>query len=78
MADDRDRDIKGEARNDRLGIVRKTREEVLRKQLMEEAKTKCKDKFIEFGKCAEKEGLFVLFNCREQNLLSKKICFDAA
>lgn len=72
---DSNREFKGEARDSRLTLNRKTKEESLRKKLQAEAQEKCKASFVEFGKCAEKEGLLVLFNCREQNALISQ-CLD--
>jgi len=61
---------KGDARNDRL-TLRKTNEEVLRKKLSIEAQNICAEECKQFGECAVKSGLMVVFNCRSQNLASK-------
>ena len=48
--------VKSDTRGDRLTVLRKNNEEVLRKQLKNEAIAACKDSFQAFGQCAEKEG----------------------
>lgn len=61
---------KGDARDDRLSL-RKTNEEVLRKKLSIEAQNICADECKQFGECAKKSGLLVVFKCRSENLASK-------
>lgn len=61
---------KGDARDDRLSL-RKTNEEVLRKKLAIEAQNICADECKQFGECAKKSGLLVVFKCRSENLASK-------
>mmetsp|Transcript_17781 Transcript_17781/g.29723 ORF Transcript_17781/g.29723 Transcript_17781/m.29723 type:complete len:102 (-) Transcript_17781:292-597(-) len=58
---------KGEARDDRLHYIRKTQQEVIRNNLKAEAKEKCKPYFKAFADCASKEGVFVVFKCRDKN-----------
>ena len=41
--------------------------QVLRKQLINEAKETCKDYAVAFGKCALDASIMVVFKCREQN-----------
>ena len=66
-------DAKSDARDDRLMSprLRKNNEEVLRKKMQEEVKTKCKDFYHALGSCAEKQGLMVIFNCRPENTACK-------
>ena len=66
-----DKDVKQDARNDRLSL-RKTNEEVLRIKLRLEAKKKCESYFRSFGDCAKTNGFMVVFNCRKENLASKQ------
>ena len=65
-----EKEVKGDARSDRL-TLRKTNEEVLRKQHQNEARNICKEKFIDFGKCAKENGILVVLNCRRENQESK-------
>ncbi len=58
------------ARDSRLKL-KNSKEEILRKELLLSARQACKDKSIEFGKCAKEQGLAVVFRCREQNQASK-------
>jgi hypothetical protein len=58
---------KGDARSDRLTVMRKNNEEVLRKKMKNDAMDACKERFVEFGKCAEREGIMVAFKCRPEN-----------
>ena len=64
---------KNESRNDRL-TLRKTNEEVLRKKLQLEAQTKCIIETQQFGECAKKNGMLVIFSCRKENSASKYFC----
>jgi hypothetical protein len=59
--------IKADARSDRLTVLRKTNEEVLRKQLQNEASAKCKNTVVDFGRCAQANGIMVAFNCQNEN-----------
>ena len=59
-----------EPRDDRL-LLRKTNEEVLRKKLVLQARTMCEKEIVQFGECAKRNGLLVVFNCRQQNLDSE-------
>lgn len=61
---------KNGARNDRL-TLRKTNEEVLRKKMQLEAQTKCLVETQQFGDCAKKNGMLVIFSCRKENSASK-------
>jgi hypothetical protein len=69
MADE----VKCDARGDRLSIkgLRKANEEVLRKQLLLEANQKCKEEFHNFGACAQKNNLWVVFLCRQVRILEQ-------
>ena len=58
------------ARDSRLKL-KHSKEEILRKELLLRARQECKDKSIEFGKCAKEQGLAVVFRCREKNQASK-------
>lgn len=58
---------KDDARDSRLKFMRKSNEEVARKKLMEEAKQKCMDQIHDLGKCAQYQGLLVIFNCQQEN-----------
>lgn len=60
---------KNESRNDRL-TLRKTNEEVLRKKLQLEAQAKCIVETQQFGECAKKNGMLVVFSCRKENAAS--------
>mmetsp|Transcript_2599 Transcript_2599/g.4013 ORF Transcript_2599/g.4013 Transcript_2599/m.4013 type:complete len:102 (+) Transcript_2599:26-331(+) len=64
---EKDKDVKQDARNDRLTTLRKTNEEVLRMKLRMEAKKKCESYFRSFGDCAKTNGFMVVFNCRKEN-----------
>ena len=57
-------------RDDRMKL-RKNNEEVFRFRLRLEAQEKCKAESSAFGECAKNNGLLVLFNCRQQNKISK-------
>lgn len=59
-------DAKQDARDSRLSL-RKTNEEVIRITLRNEAGEKCKDYLSAMGKCAQENGLMVVFKCRTQN-----------
>mmetsp|Transcript_60523 Transcript_60523/g.106356 ORF Transcript_60523/g.106356 Transcript_60523/m.106356 type:complete len:100 (-) Transcript_60523:108-407(-) len=65
---------KGDARDDRLSL-RKTNEEVLRKKLAIEAQNICAEECKQFGECAKKSGLLVVFKCRSENLAMSN-CLD--
>ena len=65
-----DKDPKQDARNSRL-VLRKNNEEVLRKKLQLEAKSKCDIFFKEFSECAKENNLMVVFKCRDKNRASK-------
>jgi ribosomal protein S12 len=56
-----------DARGSRMTVLRKTNEEVLRKQLQLEARQKCQHAFKAFSDCAKETGLLVVFQCRQQN-----------
>ena len=60
--------IKDDARDSRFKKLRKNNEEVCRKKLIEEAKTKCIDQLHELGICAQSQGLLSIFNCKAENL----------
>ena len=66
-----DDEIKSDARSERMTIrtLRKTNEEVLRKRFEKEAAAKCREYFLAFGECAQKNSLWVVIACREQNRL---------
>ncbi len=59
-------DAKQDARDSRLSL-RKTNEEVIRITLRNEASEKCKEYLNAMGKCAQENGLMVVFKCRAQN-----------
>ena len=65
MADD----VKSDARSDRMTVrtLRKNNEEVLRKRFEREAVEKCREAFQAFGECAQRNSLWVVLVCREQN-----------
>lgn len=59
-------ELKQDARDARLGSVRKTVEENLRKQMQNDIRQKyCKEETVAFGKCAQESGLWVIFKCKE-------------
>jgi hypothetical protein len=58
-------DRKSEGRDERLS-VRKTHEEVLRKKMHAEAQQKCIEYSQKFGQCAQKNGMLVVFSCRNE------------
>lgn len=59
-------ELKQDARDARLGgHMRKTVEENLRKQFQGLARQNCKEESIAFGKCAQENGAWVIFKCRE-------------
>lgn len=62
-----DKDV---ARDSRLSL-RKTNQEVIRKQLQESARKQCAQEVKTFAECAKREGFFVVFKCREELKLSK-------
>lgn len=68
--------VKGDARSDRLTTLRKNNEEVLRKQLKNEAIAKCNWAFRDFAECSKAEGLAVVFKCREVNEIMGKCMSD--
>ena len=47
--------------------MRRNNEEVLRRALVSEAREKCFSYTSAFGKCAEANGLMVVFQCRKEN-----------
>ena len=65
-----DKDTKQDARSSRM-TLRKNNEEVLRKKLQLEAKSKCDVYFKDFAECAKQNSIMVVFRCREQNSASK-------
>eukprot|EP01033_Poteriospumella_lacustris_P013219 gene13219-9468_t len=69
-------ELKQDARDARLGgHMRKTVEENLRKQFQGLARQNCKEESIAFGKCAQENGAWVIFKCRElSNTMNK--CMD--
>jgi COX assembly mitochondrial protein 1 len=58
---------KSDARSERLTVLRKNNEEVLRKQLKNEVIDECRESFQAFGRCAEKASIAVVFSCRNEN-----------
>mmetsp|Transcript_22451 Transcript_22451/g.32750 ORF Transcript_22451/g.32750 Transcript_22451/m.32750 type:complete len:100 (-) Transcript_22451:203-502(-) len=61
-------DGKSDARDSRLGYIRKTEEEAIRKRLIAEANEKCQDFYHAFGECAKANGVLVVLKCRRENL----------
>lgn len=61
---------KDEARDSRL-VLRKTNQEVIRKELRANAYKHCVDETKLFADCAKKEGFMVVFKCREVLKTSK-------
>ena len=39
----------------------------MRREFKDQAIDKCRDEINSFGKCAQENGLFVVFNCRKFN-----------
>lgn len=68
--------VKGDARSDRLTTLRRTNEEVLRKQLKNDAQDACKWAFEAFADCAKRESIKVVINCREANEAMGKCMSD--
>jgi len=64
--------LKSDSRTARLQVLRKNNEEVLRKQMKALAIEECRDAFQTFGRCAEKAGLWVVIQCRPENLEMSK------
>ena len=61
-------DAKSQSREIRL---RKTNEEVLRRKLQDKSKKHCIDEIHAFGDCSKREGLLVVFRCRDALNASK-------
>ena len=49
--------------------------QVLRKQLINEAKDHCKEHAVAFGKCAYESSIMVVFKCRKLNEAMSN-CYD--
>lgn len=62
---------KTDARDARLSSIRKTQEEVLRKNLQQVARDHCVEESAAFGSCAKENGMWVIFKCRDQNKTRK-------
>jgi len=58
--------VKDAGRSSRLSF-KNFAEHQLRKELKEIALAKCKDHVQAFGKCAQDNGLMVVFNCRDKS-----------
>jgi hypothetical protein len=56
---------KESAREGRLSFKNRA-EDLLRYEMKEDAKEKCKEYIKTFAECAKKEGLFVVFQCRSE------------
>ena len=67
MPDPEDKD---EARDSRL-ILRKTNQEVIRKELRANAYKHCVEVTKVFAECAKREGFMVVFKCRDELKISK-------
>lgn len=65
-------DVKSDARSSRMSL-KKSKEEVYRKELLALAREKCSEEVRNFGQCAAKEGMLVVIYCREHNRKSKII-----
>ncbi len=61
--------IKDDGRDSRLSF-RRFAEHKMKREFKEEAIKKCEEHLKSFGKCAQENGLLVVFKCRE---LNKKI-----
>lgn len=59
--------IKKESSRDGRLSFRKFGEHQLRREFKDMAIEKCRDKINAFGKCAQEQGLMVVFNCRHLN-----------
>jgi hypothetical protein len=69
-------DMKQDARDARLSL-RKSQEEMLRKRLENIAKEKCNAEIRGFAECAQQEGLWVVWSCREKSNHSEfSICLS--
>lgn len=69
-------DAKDDARNNRLNI-RKNNLEVFRKEFQKESKLKCADVIKQFGECAQRNGLMVVFRCHKENKASKSLSYHS-
>ena len=58
--------VKEASRDGRLSF-RKFGEHQLRREFKDMAIEKCRDKINAFGKCAQEQGLLVVFKCRQFN-----------
>eukprot|EP00981_Chlorochromonas_danica_P001241 scaffold268_cov210-Ochromonas_danica.AAC.36 len=65
-------DVKQNARSSRM-TLRHAEEEVFRTKFQKIALEKCKDEVRAFANCVEKEGFWVVIQCRQQNKDSKSL-----
>lgn len=63
--------LKQDARDARLSNMRKTVEENLRRQFQSEARVHCQQDIKAFSDCAQENGFWVVFKCRELSNKSK-------
>ena len=61
---------KDEARDSRL-VLRKTNQEVIKKELRANAYKHCVEDTKVFADCAKREGFLVVFKCRDELKISK-------
>lgn len=76
MEESGDHKQENKGRQLRQGIIlSKSREEAMRKKMIEEVKITCKEYYLHLAVCAQNEGLIAVINCRKQSRALNN-CFD--